>query len=80
MVFILEARTITKKGQVTIPLPMRRALGINEGEKVILSLKGGGIYLRKGISDPVEAMVGMGKGIFGKSVKYQRKIRDEWDA
>jgi len=80
MVLFLEARTVTKKGQVTIPLPMRRALGIKEGEKVIFSLEGDGVYLRKGISDPVEAMVGMGEGIFGKSVKYQRKVRNEWDA
>ena len=80
MVLFLEARTVTKKGQVTIPLSMRRILGIKEGEKVTFSLEGDRVFLTKGSSNPVEAMVGMGKGIFGKGVTYQRKVRDEWDA
>ena len=76
--FILEARTVTKKGQVTIPIQMRRALGIKEGEKVTFAIEGDRVFMTKGDSDPVEAMIGMGKGIFGKSLKYQRKMRDEW--
>ena len=29
--------------------------------------------------NPVAEMKGLGKGIFGDPVKYQKKLREEWD-
>jgi antitoxin PrlF len=40
--------TVTSKGQVTIPKPMRDRLGIKPGTQVIFALdKAGRVYLRK---------------------------------
>lgn len=37
--------TITRKGQITIPVEIRRALGIAEGDKVVVSLVDGKVQL-----------------------------------
>ncbi|NJD78863.1 MAG: AbrB/MazE/SpoVT family DNA-binding domain-containing protein [Candidatus Methanoperedens sp.] len=75
----MEYGKITKKGQVTIPLKFREILKIQTGEKVLFDLEGEKVVLKKAPLNPVANLVGLGKGIFGDSVKYQRKIRDEWE-
>jgi len=70
---------ITKKGQVTIPLKFRDILGIRAGEKVIFDVEEEKVVLKKAQVDPVSDFVGLGKGIFGTGVAYQRKIRSEWE-
>ncbi len=39
--------TVTRKGQITIPVEMRRALDINEGDKVELSLEEDGVKRKR---------------------------------
>jgi antitoxin PrlF len=38
---------ITRKGQVTIPAEIRRALGLREGDKVAFVLEGAKIHLKR---------------------------------
>lgn len=75
----MEYARITKKGQVTIPLKFRDLLGIRSGEKVILDVEEEKVVLKKAQVDPVSDIVGLGKGIFGTGLAYQRKIRSEWE-
>ncbi|MBU4190583.1 MAG: AbrB/MazE/SpoVT family DNA-binding domain-containing protein [Candidatus Thermoplasmatota archaeon] len=74
----MEGTTVTKKGQVTIPLWLRKMFGIRSGEKIIFKLEGEKIVLDKVQANPIDDMVGLGKGIFGKSISFQRKLRAEW--
>lgn len=37
---------ITSKGQITIPLKVREALGVKEGDKLVFEHKGGDIIVR----------------------------------
>lgn len=64
------------RGQVVIPRKIREKLDIHHG--VVLELKetDKGILLRP--YDPVKQLRGLGKGLFGDPVKYQRKLREEW--
>ena len=41
----MEGSTVTSKGQVTIPMEIRRALGIRQGSKLAFSQKGGKVEL-----------------------------------
>jgi len=75
----MEYGKITKKGQITIPLKFREILKIQTGEKVLFDLEDEKVVLKKAPLNPVANLVGLGKGIFGDSVKYQRKIRSEWE-
>jgi len=42
----MEDSTVTSKGQVTIPMAIRRALGIRQGSKVAFAQKNGKVELR----------------------------------
>lgn len=75
----METSTVTKKGQVTIPLKLREFLGLKTGEKVVFDIEGRKVILKKAPKDPIEDLIGLGRGVFDKSVKYQRKIRAEWE-
>lgn len=75
----MEHSRITKKGQITIPLKFREILGIKSGEKVLFDLEDKKVVLKKAPQNPVANLVGLGKGIFGAGLDYQRKIRSEWE-
>jgi len=75
----MEYSRITKKGQITIPQKFREILGVKAGEKVIFDLEDEKLVLKKAPQNPVANLVGLGKGIFGASLEYQRKIRNEWE-
>ena len=42
--------TITRKGQITIPIPIREAIGLRRGDKIAVSLRDGEVILRRGES------------------------------
>jgi AbrB family looped-hinge helix DNA binding protein len=75
----MEYGRITKKGQITIPQKFREFLGIKAGEKVLFDLEDEKVVLKKAPQNPVADLVGLGKGIFGEGLEYQRKIRSEWE-
>ncbi len=75
----MECSKITKKGQVTIPQRLRRLLDIKTGEKVVFEIEDEKIVLKKAPKNPIADLVGLGKGIFGKSLEYQMQMRDEWE-
>ena len=43
--FNMELAKVTSKGQVTIPVEIRRKLGIKNGDKVLFMEEGGRIYM-----------------------------------
>ena len=42
---MLDMARVSMKGQVTIPIAIRKSLGIKEGDKVVFAHKGGNIVL-----------------------------------
>ncbi len=75
----MEYSKITQKGQVTIPLRFRRLLKIKTGEKVIFDVEEDKVVLKRAPANPVADMIGLGKGLFGSGVEYQRRMRSEWE-
>ena len=59
--------TMTSKGQVTVPAPIRKALGLKARDRVAFTLKGGGAELRPAM-DVIERLAG--------SVKPRKKPED----
>ncbi|MGH2853618.1 MAG: AbrB/MazE/SpoVT family DNA-binding domain-containing protein [Solirubrobacteraceae bacterium] len=52
--------TISEKGQVTVPKPLRDRLGIRGGDRLEFTEGHGGLVLRKATDqDPVEAVYGV---------------------
>lgn len=42
---MVELAKVTSKGQITIPIAIRRALNVREGDKVLFSTEGSRVYL-----------------------------------
>ncbi len=65
------------RGQVVIPKKLRKKLNIENG--IILEIKetADGLILKP--YNPVAELKGLGRNVFGEPVKYQKKLRDEWN-
>ena len=55
----MTTTNITVKGQVTVPVRLRRMLGLEAGDRVRLSAEGGRIYLEK--APEISALFGVVK-------------------
>ena len=64
------------RGQVVIPKKLRKKLHIEEGIILEIDVTKDGLLLKP--FNPVAEMRGLGKGVFGDPVKYQKKLREEW--
>jgi len=51
---IHEVATITSKGQITLPKPIRQALGVDAGGKVAFDFSGGRVTVTRVIDEPHE--------------------------
>ena len=56
----MEGSTVTSKGQVTIPIEIRRALGIRQGSKLAFAQKNGKVELRVVYRAPEAVASGFG--------------------
>jgi len=73
---------LSKKGQFVIPKEMREALGVKEGEELIVTFEGGRVVLTRP-QEYARATRGSLKGTWGKSrravVRYLEKERQSWE-
>jgi AbrB family looped-hinge helix DNA binding protein len=65
------------RGQVVIPKRLRKKLNIENGIILEIEETEEGLILKP--FNPVTQMKGLGKGVFGDPVKYQKKLREEWN-
>jgi AbrB family looped-hinge helix DNA binding protein len=73
---------VTSKGQITIPLEIRRALGVVPGDRLVFENDGGSIHVRAAAhSSPFAKYRGIGnpKMPSGRKaiVAWLRKLRDQ---
>jgi len=75
---MVEKVKVGMRGQVVIPKKLRKKLNIEQG--VILEIEEAqkGLLLKP--YNPVMEMRGLGKGVFGDPIAYQRKLRKEWES
>jgi AbrB family looped-hinge helix DNA binding protein len=66
------------RGQVVIPKKLRKKYKIEEGIIIEINETTGGLLLKP--FNPVAELKGLGKGVFGDPVKYQKKLREEWES
>ena len=85
---MMDMARISDKGQVTIPIAIRKTLGLKEGDKVVFAEKDGNIILlnsnRLAFEDFQRDMVGeaerVGWEIEQDVVTYCRQVRQEmWE-
>lgn len=82
--FCMKVVKLTSKGQVTIPVELRSALGIDEGSYLEVSSDGNEIRLRKivpvrplGSDDPIWNLIGAGEsGFCDVAEEHDRHLAD----
>jgi AbrB family looped-hinge helix DNA binding protein len=73
---------ITSKGQITLPLEVRRLLGVQPGDRVLFETNKGGVRVRPVRTEsPFEKYRGIGNPGMGSGreavVRWVRNLRDE---
>jgi AbrB family looped-hinge helix DNA binding protein len=68
----MEAATVTRKGQVTIPQALRQYLGIRQGSKIEFSLVGDHVEMR--VAHPPASAPASGFGILKSKYAPCRRI------
>lgn len=69
---------VTRNYQVTIPKDVRETAGIRVGDKVVFSVEGEKVEVRKLNKETAEKIFGSWTEVKGSSVDYVRKMRKEW--
>jgi AbrB family looped-hinge helix DNA binding protein len=72
-----EKVKVGMRGQVVIPKKLRKKLNIENGIILEIGETDGGLFLKP--FNQVADLKGIGKGVFGDPVKFQKKLREEWD-
>jgi len=74
----LEEVSVTRKGQITIPVKYRRKYGINEGTKVLIEDAERGVFLRPIMNLDEQAGIDAGKYDVKELKKSLDRVREEW--
>jgi AbrB family looped-hinge helix DNA binding protein len=72
-----ETVKVGKRGQVVIPKKLRKKYNIEEGIIIEIDETKEGLLLKP--FNPVAELKGLGKGVFGDPVKFQKKLREDWE-
>jgi AbrB family looped-hinge helix DNA binding protein len=78
---MIASSKLTSKFQVTIPAAVRRRLGIEAGDVVILTVEGGEVILRAAKGGWTESSRGLGADVWkraGGGVAAVERERDSW--
>ena len=73
----MEEVLVTRKGQITVPIALRRKYGIKQGMKITVQDSGSGIVLQ--VVPRIEDLVGIdaGKKDIKKTIEKLDKMRSE---
>ena len=72
-----EKVKVGMRGQVVIPKKLRKKFNIENGIILEIVETDEGLFLKP--FNPVAELKGIGKDVFGDPVKYQKKLREEWE-
>ena len=71
---IHEVATITAKGQITLPKPIRQALKVDYGGKVAFDLRGSQIVVTRVEDEHVDPAIGSFLALLEKDIKSGRNV------
>ncbi len=71
---------VRKDGLIEIPQKVREQLSIATGDSILLDVQDGSIVLIPVAEDPLRALRGIGRGLWGNedAQDYVDRMRDEW--
>ena len=71
---IHEVATLTSKGQITLPKPIRQALGVDTGGKVAFDLRGGEVIVTRADAEHEDPAIGAFLNLLEADIRAGRHI------
>lgn len=71
---IHEVATLTSKGQITLPKPIRQALGVDAGSKVAFDLRGGEVVVTRADAEHEDPAIGAFLSLLESDVRAGRHV------
>lgn len=72
---IHEVATLTSKGQITLPKPIRQALGVDAGEKVAFNLRAGEVIVTRADADHQDPVIEAFLGLLVADIRAGRHVQ-----
>ena len=72
---IHEIATLTSKGQITLPKPIRQALGVDTGGKVAFDLRGGKVIVSRAGAEHEDPAIGAFLGLLEADIRAGRHVQ-----
>lgn len=72
---IHEVATLTSKGQITLPKPIRQALGVDAGGKVAFDLRDGDVVVTRVDTEHEDPAIVAFLGLLARDIKAGRNVR-----
>lgn len=72
---IHEVATLTSKGQITLPKPIRQALGVNAGGKVAFDLRGSEVVVTRVDAEHDDPAIGAFLALLEADIRAGRHIQ-----
>ena len=71
---IHETATLTSKGQPTLPKPIRQALGVDTGGKILFSLRGGDVIVTRADAEHEDPAIGAFLDLLEADIRAGRNV------
>jgi antitoxin PrlF len=72
---IHEVATLTSKGQITLPKPIRQALGVSTGGKVAFDLRHGEVVVTRADAEHEDPAIGAFLGLLEADIRTGRHLQ-----
>jgi AbrB family looped-hinge helix DNA binding protein len=69
--------TLSARNQIVIPREARKALGLKPGDKILIVVRGGMLYVLRKPKSYCAGIRGLARGAYPKN--YLRRERQSWD-
>lgn len=74
---VIQSATVTSKGQITLPKPIRQALGVDAGSKVNFELREDGqVMVTRADAEHRDPAIGAFLALLARDIKAGRHIRE----
>ena len=71
---IHEIATLTSKGQITLPKPIRQALGVDAGGKVAFDLRDGEVVVTRANAEHEDPAIGAFLSLLARDIEAGRNV------
>jgi len=72
---IHEVATLTSKGQITLPKPIRQALGVDVGGKLAFDLRGSEVVVTRVDAEHEDPAIGAFLSLLARDIEAGRNVR-----